>query len=200
LFPDPAHDKENIMSADLFHLNRPVHLARQDVFYEKAVRQIQELPSHKQPEEQCIIAERALFFLCEARFHAEAANRSEKTSVHNRLFVEFIDTAIDNTQSITRMLHRRIGADKRDNPLDRFLGSSDVGSKMSRHYRRSAEYILKGLLAVLKQAERPFYDLQQTSLAKMSTTDEARYEKARSHFKKQADSEADKAIEHLMDM
>jgi hypothetical protein len=183
------------MSADPFHLNRPVHLARRDVFYGKAVERIRVLSSQKLPADQSKTAEQALYLLREARRHAEVANLSEKTSAQSRLFVSFMDTVVDNTQSIGRMLRRQIGVDAADNPLDQFLNSGDTGAKMSGHYRRCAAHILKGLLLVLQQAEKPFLALQQTSLAKMTVVDKARYEKAYKHFDELADGEAEKAAE-----
>jgi hypothetical protein len=181
------------MSADPFHLNRPVHLARRDVFYEKAVERIRKIQTQKLLTEQHKTAEEALYLLREARRHAEAANLSEKTSEKNRLFVGFMDIAVDNTLSITRMLRRQAGVEGPDNPLDRFLSSSDAGAKMKERYRRCAAQILKGLLVSLQKAEKPFRDLRQTSLAKMSVVDKTRYEKAQKHFEELADGEAEQA-------
>jgi hypothetical protein len=183
------------MSADPFHLNRPVHLARRDVFYEKAVVLIKKLPAQKSLAEQSKTAEQALYLLREARRHAEAANLSEKTSTQSRLFVSFMDTVVDNTLSTTRMLHRQIGADAPDNPIDGFIGSTGTGARMSGYYRRCTVLILKGLLNKLQQAEKPFQALRQTSLAKMSVVDKARYEKALKHFEETSDDEAEKAAE-----
>lgn len=183
------------MSADPFHLNRPVHLARRDVFYEKAVALIKKLPAQKQISEQRKTAEQALYLLREARRHAEAANLSEKTSTQSRLFVSFMDIVVDNTLSITRMLRRQICAHAPDNPLDSFTGLPGYSAKMSGYYRRCAVLTLKGLLNKLQQAEKPFLALRQTSLAKMSVVDKARYEKAQKHFAELADGEAEKAAE-----
>ncbi|MFA7256594.1 MAG: hypothetical protein WC047_03360 [Kiritimatiellales bacterium] len=181
------------MSADPFHLNRPVHLARRDVFYEKAVARIRMLAEQKQITTQCQMAEQALYLLREARRHAEAANLSDKTSSQNRLFVNFMDTVVDNTQSISRMLRRQISADSPNNPLDDFIGSGGTSAKISGHYRRCGVLILKGLLNIVQQAEKPFRNLRQTSIAKMTSVDKARYEKAYKHFDEQADNEAEKA-------
>ena len=79
--------------------------------------------------------------------------------------------------------------------LDRFLHSTDTGAKLQGHYRRCAVQILKGLLISLQRAEKQFNDLRQTSLAKMSVVDKARYEKAQKHFEDLADGEAGKAAE-----
>ncbi len=183
------------MSADPFHLNRPVHLARRDVFYQKAGVLVKKLPGQKSISEQRKTAEQALYLLREARRHAEAANLSEKTSTQSRLFVNFMDTVIDNTLSIARMLRRQINANASDNPLDGFIGSTGTSAKMSGYYRRCGILILKGLLNMLQQAEKPFQALRQTSLAKMSVVDKARYEKAQKHFEELADGEAEKAAE-----
>ncbi len=183
------------MSADPFHLNRPVHLARRDVFYEKAVVLVKKLPAQKQISEQRKTAEQALYLLREARRHAEAANLSEKTSAQSRLFVSLMDVVVDNTLSITRMLRRQSCANASDNPIDGFIGSAGTGEKMSGYYRRCTALVLKGLLYMLQQAEKPFQALRQTSLAKMAVVDKARYEKAQKHFEELADGEAEKAAE-----
>ena len=183
------------MSADPFHLNRPVHLARRDVFYAKAVVLVKKIPAQKSISEQRKTAEQALYLLREARRHAEVANLSEKTSTQSRLFVNFMDTVVDNTLSITRMLRRQINADSTDNQLDGFIGSTGTSVKMSGYYRRCGILILKGLLNMLQQAEKPFQALRQTSLAKMAVVDKARYEKAQKHFEELADGEAEKADE-----
>lgn len=177
------------MSDDPFHLNRPVHLARRDGFYEKGALLIDRLPVTKDPEEQRRTAEQALFCFREARRHAAAANLAEKTSYQSRLFADFLDMAIDNTLSITRMLRRQRIAETSDTPIKQFLQSDDLAEKMCAHYRRCAAHILKGLTAVLKAGDKPGHDLQQTSLAKMSFSDKARYEKARRCFEEEIAAE-----------
>ena len=109
-----------------------------------------------------------------------------------------MDAVVDNTLSITRMLRRQVAADVPENPLDHFLGSPGTGAKMSGHYRRCAAHILKGLLNILQLAEKPYCDLRQTSLAKMTVVDKDRYEKAYKHFEALADSEAGKAVERII--
>lgn len=183
------------MSADPFHLNRPVHLARRDVYYLKAVERIQKLLAQKLPAERGKTAEQALYLLREARLHAEAANRSDKTSTQNRLFTKFLDIAVDNTLSVARMLRRQTEAKACDNAFDGFIGSSGTGANMSGRYRQCEGLILKGLLRVLQQAAVPFADLSRTSLAKMTLEDKARYEKAKEHFEALADEEADRVAE-----
>ncbi len=178
---------KQLMSVDHFHMNRPVHLARRDVYFEQAVTLIGELVRKKEPAEQQQTAAQALFCLEEARRHGDAANQSSKTCRNSYLFQDLLETAIDNTHSIARMLRWRLAVDADDSPLDQFLDETDTGKKMGTHYRRCAAHILKGLLLVLGQAQRPVHDLQCSCLAKMAPDDKARYEKARDHFKKEAE-------------
>lgn len=170
------------MSGDIFHLNRPVHLARRDVYYEQAVQLIEQLPAQKKLEDEQEATQLALQLFRKAREHASAANRSNKTSTEDQLFLSFLDTAVDNTQSIIRMLRRQQSAESEKSSLGRFLGSNDVSSKMSAHYRRCAAHILKGLLLVLQQAAQPYEKLRESTLIKMSATDKARYQKSRTHL------------------
>ncbi len=170
------------MSDNAFDLNHPVHLARRDVFYEQAGELIKELSARKNPDEKKEIAEKALFFFHEARQHARAVGRSGKKSAGDLLFLDFLDTAVDNTQSITRMLRRQQAASTEEGPLGRFLESTEISTKMAAHYRRCAAHALKGLLLVLQHADKPYEQLRETALTQMSTGNRTRYEKARSHL------------------
>lgn len=174
------------MSVDPFHMNRPVHLARRDVYFEKAVQLIESLAGQRDPVKQQKTANQALICFQEALRHGTAANQSDKTSRNTRLFQYFLETAIDNTGTIARMLERRLTLEAEDNPLDQFLGESDTGIKMSTHYQRCAAHVLKGFLLVLAQAKAPVQELQDSSLVKMTPNDQARYKKAHSHFEKEA--------------
>ena len=186
------------MNEGLFHLNRPVHLARRNVLYKKAVEHLQRLPSIRTTKEKRLIAEQALFLFRESRRHAEAADHSETALESDGLFVKFLDTAVDNTHSVARMLRRVHSVETSDNPLDQFMGKAGTGIKMRGHYRRCITHVLKGLLYILEQAESPFEELCRIDLEKMSAADQARYEKARDHFGKLAESDAERAVNRIM--
>ncbi len=183
------------MSTDPFHLNRTVHLARRDALYEKAVRRILHISVRKCPQEQCQLANEAFYLLTEAHRHAEIANLAGKTSTQSKLFEQVLGTLIDNTQSLSRMLRRRLVFGHKDNHLNRFFGAPEIGEKVSSHYIRCAGLILRGLKNIVHSAETPFKELSKTSIAKMTSVDKARYEKAYTHFFELADSEAAAAAE-----
>lgn len=170
------------MDADLFHLNRPVHLARRDVFYEQARQMIGHLSIHKDPADQYETAKQALALFQNALHHAKAANQSQEAEDGDLLFYDFLDAAVDNTQSITRMLRRQRAVESETSPVIRFLNSEDSGSKMAAHYRRCAAHILKGLLHILAQAEKPYQKLQQSTAEKAPPEERTRYEKARQYL------------------
>lgn len=173
------------MNVDPFHLNQPVHLARRDVFYEQAHRLVEQIPTHKDPAEQHETAEKALAFLKNARHHAKEADQSQATGNDNQLFSEFLDAAVDNTQSITRMLRRQRAVESENSTVIRFLNSEDTASKMSTHYRRCAAHILKGLLHLLSQAEKPYQQLKKSTFENMTPENRVRYEKTRKHLMNQ---------------
>lgn len=170
------------MSVDPFHLNRPVHLARRDVFFEQARQLIQQLPARKSPTQKHAAAKKALALFQDALRHALAANQSMDASNEELLFANFLDAAVDNTQSIARMLRRQRAVESALSPLTAFLESEDTGNKMAAHYRRCAAHILKGMLRVLPEADRPYRRIQKDAFEKMCPTDQARYEKARAHL------------------
>ncbi|QHI68621.1 hypothetical protein [Tichowtungia aerotolerans] len=170
------------MNVDPFHLNRPVHLARRDVFYEQAKQLIQELPTHKDLEDQHETVLKALALFQDALHHANAANQSNETTDKDLRFSYFLDACVDNTQSITRMLRRQRSVNSKDSNLTTFLGSEDTSAKMATHYRRCAAHILKGTLHLLSHAEAPYHHLQQLTFDAMTSDERARYEKARKHL------------------
>jgi hypothetical protein len=176
------------MSVDPFHLNRPVHLARRDVFYDQARLLIERLPAHKDPADQHKTADKALARFQKALFHAEAANQSQQATDEDLLFTSFLVGMVDNMESIAHMLRRQRAVDSKNSASTRFLNSGDVREKMTAHYRRCAAHILKGLLLMLPQAEPPYRKLMESTFEKMTADDRTRYEKAREHLLSSGDS------------
>ena len=170
------------MSVDAFHLNRPVHLARRDVFFEQAWELIEQLPSQKNATCKHSTANKAQALFKDALHHALAANQSQDATDEDLLFANFLYAAVDNTQSIAQMLRRQRAAESALSPLTQFLGSADTEQKMANHYRRCAAHILKGMLQVLPQIDRPYRQLQHSTFSSMTSDNRIRYEKARKHL------------------
>lgn len=167
------------MSSDLLYLNRSVHLARRDVFFEQAKELIEDLSGQKNSATQHATAKRAQVLFQEALHHARMANRAPNATDEDLLFADFLYSAVDNTQSIVRMLRRQRSVQCALSPLTQFLGSESIESKMAIHYRRSAAHILKGMLKLLPLADRPYRQLQHSTFSNMSSDERTRYEKAR---------------------
>lgn len=183
------------MSADPFHLNRPVHLARRDACYLKAVERINRLPSLKKQQALGRPASEILYLLRESRRHAKVANLSGKTSDQSVLFEAFLDVAVDSALSLNNMIHRRDAILPAGNPIDRFLGADPADGELATRYARCITQLVKGLGHMVHRGENAFDSLRKTSVAKMAVADKSRYEKAFRHFMDQANQEAAQAIE-----
>ena len=167
------------MSVQPLYLNRPVHLARRDVFFEQANELIEQLNKQKSPAQQHATAKKAQALFQDALHHAQLANRSPDATDEDLLFADYLYAAVDNTQSIVRMLRRQRSAESALSPLYQFLGSANIETKMGTHYRRSAAHILKGMLRLLPLSDRPYRQLQHSTFSNMSPDEKNRYEKAR---------------------
>lgn len=172
-------------------MNRPVHLARRDAFYLKALERIQTLPKFPDPATQQRIVAEAHYLLREARRHARVANLSKLTSDSSRLFVKFLSLLIDHTQSLMHLLERIRMLSEGDHAIDLFLEiSPEEREVITAPYRDCASSLISSLTSLLERAEGPARALRNTSLVKMPVDAKARYEKAFRHFEEQADGEA----------
>jgi hypothetical protein len=171
--------KKFVMNGHSLHLNRPVHLAHRDVFFEQAKQLVEQFPVKKSSAEQHAVANKAQALFQDARRHAQRANRSPAASDEDLLFADFLYAALDNTQSLAQMIRRQRSAESALSPLTQFLGSSGLEEKMSKHYRRCAAHILKGMLQILPKADHAYRRLQHETFSNMTADERTRYEKAR---------------------
>ncbi len=168
-----------------FNLNRPIHLARRDVFFERAVEllnmPLQELDIHLRIQH----AEVVLSLLKTSESHAFFATRSNAPAQEHD-FLRFLKLIADNVQSIHAMMQQQSHLEGEEGFLCQFLGATAEQCALpAMHYQRRAEDILQGLWHVLQLAHAPYRALQKTNFEGMKDDERIRYKKAYDSFRQE---------------
>ena len=173
------------MSKQHFDINRPIHLARRDVFFERAVEllntPLQDLDIDTRLKHADVI--QALLKTSES--HAFFATRSS-ASPQEHDFLRFLKLIANNVNSIHAMMQHQSDLEGEEGFLCQFLGATAEQCALpALHYQRRAEDILQGLWHMLQLAHSPYRALQQTNFEGMSDEERSRYKKAYDSFRKE---------------
>jgi len=158
-------------------INRPVHLARQDAFLEKAAEFFRdclaELP-YKQKAQQIDVA---LYCLQSAAEHGNLAANTTHTSPLEAPFLLFIRMVLFNLYSVRVIMENEHALKDRKSPLWQFLHRNgkmkDVVS-----FERSGELLLQDVAHLFGMVEAPFRDIQATLAGEMTANERERYLRA----------------------
>lgn len=172
---------------DHFGQNRPVHLARRDIYFERAVELIRNLQHVYSPESQVNDYEEILFLLRIAREHAHFAIREAGKNEKDEQFSWFIDLLTGNIKAVLSMLHLKTSVESEDSSVVSFLGTNRASVALqAEEYQLRANDIVRSILNTLQLAEEPFCHLKEEYTVNSSEDDLARYSKAREHFEELA--------------
>jgi len=167
-----------------FEQNRPVHLARRDVYFEMAVEQIagrQELCAEILADDY----ENILFMLRVARQHARFSIRESGKNEMDEQFCYFINLLAGNVKAILSMLNLRNMVERSEGSFFSFLGANEASVALqSEEYQRRANDIVRSIHNTVKLAEEPFQQLKVENALAATEEEQHRYEKARTHFTK----------------
>ncbi len=171
------------MSATDFNLNRPIHLARRDAHFERAVEllymPIQELDT----EARIRHVENVLLLLRTAQHHALLAAKSLETTQPERDFLRFLSLISHNVQSAHSMMQHQTHLQGEEGFLCQFLSASEEECALpAMHYRRRADDILQGIWHLLRLAHRPYRELQHANTNSLSKEELSRYRRAYDSF------------------
>ncbi|NLX26437.1 MAG: hypothetical protein GXY61_10855 [Lentisphaerae bacterium] len=166
-----------------FEQNRPVHLARRDVYFEKAA----ELISNELHGQECGLKneryEEILFMLRTARQHARFSIRNSGKNEHDEQFSLFINLLAGNVKAVLSMINLRKMVENSNGSSFSFLGVNQASAGLqAEEYQRRAEDIVRSMQNTLKLAEEPFEQLKARNRSIASGEANERYEKARAHF------------------
>ncbi len=172
-------------SVNHFNQNRPVHLARRDVYYEKSCLLIRTPPPGQAPHEAVAeVYEEVLFLLRVARQHARFAIRAPVGDSGNEQFCRFIDLLAGNVKAVLSMLNLKAGVERGDSDAFGFLGDNHASVALqAEEYQRRANDIVRSILSTLGMAEEPYTRLLEWNAGEAAAAGETeRYNKARRHF------------------
>ena len=125
-----------------FELNRPVHLARRDVYFEKAVERIEsQQPQHGETL-SVTVYEHILFMLKIARQHAEFSIRREGLAGHDEQFSLFINLLVGNVKAVLSMINLKGMVENSRESSFSFLGDNQAsaGLQAEEYQRLHSEY------------------------------------------------------------
>ena len=172
-----------LMSTD-FHLNRPIHLARRDVYFERAVEllyvPIQELGT----EQRLQHVDRVLSLLKTAQEHASFAAKSIQKTDREQDFLRFLSLIFHNVQSAHAMIQHQSHLEREEGFLCHFLkATAEECALPALHYRRRADDILQGVWHLLRLAHHSYHTMQKATTEGLGEADLARYRKAYQAFR-----------------
>lgn len=168
------------------HLNRPIHLARRDAFYERAVELLY-LPLQEMDTKTRLQHMGQVLALLEvAKKHAFFAARSSQRASREPDFLHFIQLIYDNVQAIESMMRHQAHLEGAESFLCQFLNTTREQCQLpAMHYRRRADDIMQGLWQILRLAYTPYRSLQNEFNREGSDEECKRYEKAYETFREE---------------
>jgi hypothetical protein len=168
-------------------LNRPVHLAGRDVFYDQAVKLLQgDLMNYPANDrwEKC----RAITgFIQLAKEHADFAMRGMECSREEKLFLQFLVLLVDSAQALQVMTkHEHLLASDRE-LLRELLGQdTELIERSAVEHRQLAQNLIRETVQLIQMATTAFDKLKQKNLAEFDKDDaRPRYQRAHDSFLKQ---------------
>jgi hypothetical protein len=166
------------------HMNRPVHLARRDAYYEAAVELLNRPLHGLDLRERVRQAERALALFKTAAHHARFAGRSPQALPQEADFLRFMQLVIDQIGSLLAMTQQQTHFLLEECFLGQFLKAQPEQLQlMPGHYQRRAEDIQEGLCHLLQMAYQPHHDLYEADMNGLTPEERARYNQAYGSFR-----------------
>lgn len=172
------------MTRNDFNLNRPIHLARRDVYFERAVELLY-MPTQEFDTNQRIQhVEKVISLLKTAVSHAFLATKSAGTTNEEQDFLRFLNLVSHNVQSAHAMMQHQTHLEHEEGFLCQFLSASPEECALpALHYRRRADDILQGVWHLLRLAHRPYRELQRINTEALPPAEKKRYQRAYESFR-----------------
>ncbi len=172
------------MSSVHFNLNKPVHLARRDAHFERAVELLYMQIEGFDIQERIAHAEQVLSLLKTAEKHAFFATQADVVSGREQEFLHFLRLISHNVQSIHSMMQHQSFLEAEESFLCQFLNTTPERCVLpAMHYRRRADDLHQGVWHLLRLAHSPYRELQKEARAQMNEDQRSRYEKAYHSFR-----------------
>ncbi len=173
------------MSND-FSLNRPIHLARRDVYTERAMELLSTPVDALDTGSRIAHVEHALALWKTAQYHGAFASKGAEPLPRELDFVRFLGLVVHNVQSALAMMQHQAHLESEQSFLCRFLdASAEECALPALHYERRADDILQGIWHLLRLVHRPYHTLREAGIAALPEAGRARYHKACASFREE---------------
>ena len=157
--------------------NRPVHLARQDAFLEKATEVFRTCLTDAPFKQRAQQIDTTLYCLQSAVEHGTLAANTTHASPLEAPFLLFIRMVLFDLYSVRVIMENEHALKDRRSPLWQFLHhngkTNDVVS-----FARGGEQLLQDVAHLFGMVEAPFRDIQKTLAEGMNANDRERYQRA----------------------
>ncbi len=174
------------MSSNDFNLNRPIHLARRDAYFERAVELLYMPMQQMDTNERLHHVDKVLSLLKTSQFHAFFTTKSPSATQHEHDLLHFMQLISHNVQSAHSMMQHQAHLEGEEGFLCQFLDARpDECVLPAMHYRRRADDIFHGLWHLLRLGHKPYRKLQQENIRSLTKPEELRYRKAYKSFREE---------------
>lgn len=174
------------MSSKDFNLNRPIHLARRDACFERAVELLYMPMQEMGTNERLDHVERVLSLLKTAQYHAFFTTKSPRSTPQEHDLLHFMQLISHNVQSAHSMMQHQAHLEGEEGFLCQFLDARpDECILPAMHYRRRADDIFHGLWHLLRLGHKPYRNLQQSNVHSLTPAENERYRRAYRSFREE---------------
>lgn len=162
----------------IYDLNRAVHLARSEVFFDMSVERIRECVQEHAEDQRKAHTEIAIYCLQSALEHATIAAKASHADPREKAFVRLLQMALSFLSSAHALIENEEELQDAESPLRQLLNlNSDAAEP--RQFTSSSEQLLQDAVRLLDMAQEPLRDLRRTIANQMDEGDTARHEAAR---------------------
>ncbi len=172
------------MSKLHFDINRPIHLARRDVFFERSMELLYMPIQSLSTTDRIKQAEIIISMLKTAELHAFFAIQASNSAASEKDFLRFVKLISDNVQSAHSMLQHQLHLEAEESFLCQFLNATPEQCLLpALHYQRRADDIFQGLWHILQLAHTAYRSLQQNNRDQLNSDELERYKRAYASFR-----------------
>jgi len=160
-----------------YDINRPVHLARQDAFLEKATEVFHACLADEPYKQRAQQIDTALYCLQSAVEHGTLTANTKHTSPLEAPFLLFIRMVLFDLYSVRVIMENEHSLKDRKSPLWQFLHRNGKANDIV-SFARGGEQLLQDVAHLFDMVEAPFRDIQKTLAEGMNANDRERYQRA----------------------
>ena len=157
-----------------YDINRPIHLARQDAFLEKAVEIFRTCLANAPYKQRAQQIDTTLDYLQSAVEHGTLAANTDHMSPLEAPFLLFIRMVLFDLYSVRVIMENEHALKDRKSPLWQFLHRNGKASEIV-SFARGGEQLLQDVAHLFGMVEAPFRDIQKTLATEMNVSDRKRY-------------------------